>query len=102
MQHDETRWRCLVACAYPCRPDDSFPLIRHREFFGASRIRLTLRGDRTRQFVPPPDAWLHEPYAGNAGLAGPFHRPHYLTNSHVFRRRLRLSVFLSNKCLVLD
>jgi hypothetical protein len=20
------------------------------------------------QFVPPPDAWLHEPYAGNAGF----------------------------------
>ena len=68
MQHDETRWRCLVACAYPCRLGDIFPLIRHREFFGPDRIRLTLRGSRRRQFVPPPDAWLHEPCAGNAGL----------------------------------
>jgi hypothetical protein len=39
------------------------------EFFGPDRIRLTLRGNRRRQFVPAPDAWLHEPYAGNAGLA---------------------------------
>ena len=70
MQHDGTRWRCLVACAYPRRPDRFFPRIRRREFFGPDRIRMTPRGNRRRQFVPPPDAWLHEPYAGNAGLAG--------------------------------
>lgn len=38
-------------------------------FFGPDQIRLTLRGNRKRQFVPAPDAWLHEPYAGNPGLA---------------------------------
>jgi len=37
-----------------------FQLIRRREFAAPDRTRLPLaeaRGD----FVPPPDAWLHEP-----------------------------------------
>ena len=69
MQHDGRRWRCLVACAYRCRPDGIFsahPTPRIRGLTGSAAVSRNARG----HFVPPPDAWLHEPQAGNAGLAG--------------------------------
>jgi hypothetical protein len=68
VQHDGRDCRCLVARACGGRPDAIFQRIRRRKFFGADDPRLTLRANRKRQFVPPPDAWLHEPCAGNTGF----------------------------------
>jgi hypothetical protein len=66
----ERSWRCLAHVVIGAGPMTFFPLVRCREFFGGDRIKQTLPENRKRQFVPPPDAWLHEPYAGNAGSAG--------------------------------
>jgi hypothetical protein len=50
------------------QPGAIFQRIRRRKFFGADNPGATFRANRRRQLVPPPDAWPHEPHAGNAGF----------------------------------
>jgi hypothetical protein len=61
--------RRLVARASPATAVRDFSQrIRRRKFFGADNPGATFRANRRRQLVPPPDAWPHEPHAGNAGF----------------------------------
>ena len=70
MQHDGGGWRCLVACRFAVT---SRRRVLRR--IAPPRIRLPapMQADAVGRprpaFVPPPNAWPHEPRAGNAGVA---------------------------------